>query len=263
MKKILLCMLFIFIAISSPCAASDISVEISTSDIKLVKDSTMAVMSKADGVRIKSSDEYRIVMEKEYPDGLVSFLTMNLHTMRKPVCRLYFDIMPQPSSTIIKIYANNVVNPDSNREELYPVTNKNDIGAMQDILERIKHEVQQRLSADEPQTAPTAKNNIEKSVNIGWELDDNKIMSVEKGGIADSAHLQPGDIILRINGIDAKGFRGPINKFVAIRYEINQLCTLDCVDKEGIPKTVTIGSDIAIKHGPYLPQGYNTPEGGG
>ena len=44
-----------------------------------------------------------------------------------------------------------------------------------------------------------------------------------------------------------------INQVVSLRYEANLITTLECMDVSGEHKTVTIGREIAIKNGPYLP----------
>lgn len=165
MKKILLCAVLIFIFTNRLYAASsDISAVVRISDTKIVKDSIISVMTTVNGVRVKISEEYRIVMEKEYEDGLVSLFAMNLKTGRKPVMRVYFDIIPQSDATRINMYANNVVSPDSNHEELYAVNNKDDIKQLKNLLERIKVRAESRSAEDGKRTE--TKEEEEKFVDV-------------------------------------------------------------------------------------------------
>jgi len=256
-KKILLCIFFILVfSFTSPAFAEELSKEIQVDDIKTVKNMILTVMARYDGVYLKTTDEYRVVVEKEYPDGFAAFLTMNLHTLRKPVFRLNFDIMPLSESTVIKLRPYNVVNPDSNREELYPMTNKDDLATIHQMLNQIgyeaqKYEIQKRIAKE---YESTERKDPVIAVDLGWKLEGDRVVSVEENSIAYKAGLRTGDAILRINDIDIESYKHTsINQVVSLRYETNLITTLECMDLSGEHKTVTIGSEIAIKNGPYLP----------
>lgn len=245
MKKIVLAILLVFILCSTSFAAkADFTVIIPVKNSDIVKNSVFKVMSLYSEYRIINSDNYRLVFERDLGDNPASFLLMDLHTLRNPVSRAFFNITPSYGGEIqLQGYVLIVASPDSPREMSSPMTNKEGVRAFESIVNRIKQEATIENEKIEGNKEPK----IDNSGFIGWKIDyDMLVTEITPEGIAGKAGVKNGDTILEINGLDSRTV-GDVTNLIVVRYKGGQHNKLLCKTETGILKTINISQQIIEK----------------
>lgn len=244
MKKIVLAILLVFMLNSTSFAAkADFTVIIPVENSDIVKACVFKVMSMYSEYRIKSSDNYRLVFERDLGDNPASFLLMDLRTGRNPVARAFFDITPSYNGIQLRVNVVIIASPDTTREMSTVMTNKEGARAFENIINRIKQEA----TIENEKIEENRKPKIDNSDFIGWEIDyDMLVTKITSGGIAEKAGVNTGDTILEINDMDSRTV-GNVNNLIAVRYKNRLLNKLLCKTETGTLKTVIFSEQTIDK----------------
>lgn len=234
-----------FSAYANAADDSEVSKEMATTNMKVVKDAIMQVVMSTpalDGIKIHHVDDYSVVFQKTIDNPMAVILYSNSHAMRYPANRLYFNLIPFSDKILVKSYVALVKNPGSGAEhELAPSSYKKDLQGIAQLLEEIKAVVEPGyipLVIEEPKSNKKEEKPQEKP--LGLKLGENgEIIEVQKDSYADGV-LFVGDKILDINAQNISSMdKDAIESYIANKWGAGSSLVM-VVEHEGQKNVISL-----------------------
>lgn len=243
MKKITLSLLLILTFASVADAIPEVSKEINTTDIGKIKDTIISILAPKENVRIHKVDQYSVSFEFETKNELANLFFTNLRTGVKPVGRIYYQIIPFSEKTLVKCHSAFVENPGMQNEIINRnIGNNDDLAFMKNVLEKT-------ASIVDPSYIPQYETNNKKieieikKQEIGFELDQNLVKSVDEEGEAHKAGLLVGDTVIEINGKNFNDVDNP-KEYINTRFEAGSSVML-LIDRNGKQKMIKLKKETS------------------
>lgn len=199
MKKLLLAVVILFVLYSSAFALPQ-PVLINTQDRAKIRDLIVLGASNNPANRLISTSEYQVVTERDF-EGIGAFLLMDVRTLRPPVMRTTFNIIPLESG-MIRVTVNYVAisNPGTNQEMHTRTDAPYYDKTLQSFLYQLKSKADGTPIEELMVQQPPSQKEQKIAVTSGLNMDNNTIKSLSPQSLAANAGLKEGDLILEING---------------------------------------------------------------
>lgn len=198
MKRLLIALVPVMVICVTSAFSNPVEMVIDCDDKGKIKDEIVSAymgLKATSLIALRSVNDYQVIFDQE-TQGILASMLMNVYTLRKPIFRTTFDLIPNNATMLVKAKVEIIQNPDTYNALIVMGKNKDVDPLLLSVLDFIRWRLKGRIKVSMAEYQEL----LNSKPQIGIVVDNRaKVLQVLPKSIAAKAGIKKGDIIVEID----------------------------------------------------------------